>query len=35
MPEPTQTQASGVPLKRLAAPDEIAERIVFIASSKA
>jgi NAD(P)-dependent dehydrogenase (short-subunit alcohol dehydrogenase family) len=35
MPESTHTQLSRVPMKRLAAPDEIADTIVFIASSKA
>jgi hypothetical protein len=29
MPEPTHAQVSRVPMKRLAAPDEIAETIVF------
>jgi len=35
MPEPMHTQVSRVPMERLAAPDENAETIVFIALSKA
>ena len=35
MPEPTHTQVSRASMKRFAAPDEIAKRIVLIASSKA
>jgi hypothetical protein len=31
MPEPTHTQVSRASMKRLAAPDEAAEGIVFIA----
>jgi len=35
MPEPTHTQVSRVPMKRLAAPDEIAQTIAFVAPGNA